>query len=116
MDNNKNNLNEHEHGPECNHGEDCNHDHDHEEMIIEIELEDGSNLECEILGTFEVEENEYMVLLPKEEEEVILFKYEEDEENEEFELTPIEDEEEFEIASKAYYEIFSQEQEEDEGI
>lgn len=110
---NKDNLHEHN---TCNaEGNGCGHDHDHdlEDMTIDIEMEDGSVLECEILGTFEVEDKEYMVLLPLDEEEVLLFKYDEDEENEEFELTPIEDEEEFNIASEAYYELFSEEYDED---
>ena len=110
---NKNILNEHDccgsEGCACEH----DHDNDYEDMTIEIEMEDGKKVECEVLGTFEVEENEYMVLLPQDEDEVILFRYVEDEENEEFELTPIEDEKEFEIASEAYYELFFEEDEDD---
>lgn len=107
---NNENLNEKDccHTGEC----DCDHDHEHEVMVIDIEMQDGSKIECDVLGTFEVEDKEYMVLLPHDEDEVLLFKYEEDEENEEFELTPIEDEEEFKIAADAYYELFSEEEEE----
>lgn len=116
MNNKKDNLNEdqHIHDHENEHNHDCDNEHNDEEMIIEIELENDEKLECEILGNFLVEDREYMVLLPKEEEEVLLFKYEEDEENEEFELNPIEDEEEFEMAVKAYYELFSEEENEED--
>lgn len=107
---NKHNLSEHDccDTGECGCGEE--HDHEHEEMVIDIEMEDGSKIECDVLGNFEVEDKEYMVLLPRDEEAVLLFKYEEDEENEEFELNPIEDEEEFKTASEAYYQLFSEEE------
>lgn len=114
---NKDILKEHDccgsEGCECGHDHDHDNDYDYEDMTIDIEMEDGTKVECEVLGTFEVEDKEYMVLLPLDEDEVLLFRYEEDDENEEFELTPIEDEKEFEIASEAYYELFCEEDEED---
>ena len=47
------------------HDEHCNHDHDHEGIdIIYLTLEDDSELECEVLGIFSVEDKEYIALLP----------------------------------------------------
>lgn len=87
------------------------HDHDHEEEldIITLSLEDGSEIECGIIGIFESEGKEYMALWEMEEDEVLLFNYEEKED--EFELTPIEDDEEFQSVCDVYYELMEEEDE-----
>ncbi|HLR20612.1 MAG TPA: DUF1292 domain-containing protein [Tissierellaceae bacterium] len=78
--------------------------HEHEDMdTIFLNLEDGSEIECGIIGIFDTEDKEYMALFAIEEEEVLLFQYEEKED--EFELNPIEDDKEFEVACDAYYEL-----------
>ena len=98
-------MNDKEHGCNCGHNHD--HDHDHEEMdIIYLTLEDDTELECEVLGIFEVENKEYIALLPLEEEaDVLLYRYEEINE-EEFNLAQIEDEEEFDLISEAFNALF----------
>ena len=98
--------NNHEHC--CNCG---NHDHGEEEMdIIQLTLDDDSILECGVLGIFEVEEKEYIALLPLEEDEpdneALLYEYK-DVGNDEFELDLIEDEEEFNSVVDAFYALFS---------
>lgn len=96
------------------HDENCNHDHDHDEMdIIYLTLEDDSELECEVLGIFEVEEKSYIALLPVGEEEVLLYGYKELE-DEEFDLESIEDEEEFDVVSEAFYALFSDDEDFDD--
>lgn len=91
------------------HDENCNHDHDHEDMdIVYLTLEDDSELECEVIGIFEVEDKEYIALLPVGEEEVLLYGYKELENNE-FDLQAIEDEEEFDLVSEAFYALYSDE-------
>lgn len=75
--------------------------------IIYLNLEDGSELKCGIIGIFDVEDKEYMALWAMEEEEVLLFNYEEKEE--EFELSAIEDEKEFDLVCQAYYELIEEE-------
>lgn len=91
------------------HDENCNHDHDHEDMdIVYLTLEDDSELECEVIGIFEVEDKEYIALLPIGEEEVLLYGYKELENNE-FDLQAIEDEEEFDLVSEAFYALYSDE-------
>lgn len=97
---------------------DCGHDHEHEgcgcgcdndEMeIMNLVLEDGSELECLVLGVFGVEDNEYIALLPKEEEEVLLYAYSENEEG--VELISIEDDAEYELVAEAFYQLFSDEE------
>ncbi len=87
------------------HDENCNHDH--EDMdIIYLTLEDDSELECEVIGIFEVEDKEYIALAPLGEEEVLLYGYKE-KENDEFELVSIEDEDEFDLVTEAFYALYS---------
>lgn len=97
-------------------GCDHDHNHDHEDMdIIYLTLDDDTELECEVLGIFEVEDKEYIALLPIGEEEVLLYKYVEIS-DEEFELELIEDEEEFGYVSEAFYALFSDDDFEDEDF
>ena len=64
---------EHEHDPkhECGCGCGHEHDHDHEDCCCEdadmiyLTLDDDTELECQILGVFEVGEQEYIALLPR---------------------------------------------------
>ncbi|TFZ40818.1 DUF1292 domain-containing protein [Soehngenia longivitae] len=79
--------------------------------IITLTLEDDTELECAVMGIFEVEDKEYIALLPlteeDDEDEVLLYQYVEDEENDEFELLLIENEEEFDVVAEAFYTLFS---------
>lgn len=92
---------------ECNCGHDHEHNHDHEEIeVIYLTLDDDTELECEVLGIFGVEDKEYIALLPMEEDaDVLLYSYEEIDE-EEFNLGQIEDEEEFDIVAEAFNALF----------
>lgn len=106
----------HEHCGNCGHDHDHDHHHDHDHGdvdIIYLTLDDDSELECEVLGIFEVEDKEYIALLPVGEEEVLLYGYKELEE-EEFDLVSIEEEEEFELVSEAFYALFTDEDDSDE--
>lgn len=103
---------DHEHGEcGCNHDHEdcgCGHDHEHEHegyQTIYLTLDDDSELNCHVLGTFEVEEKSYIALLPEEEERVLLYEYNELEEGQ-IELKNIESEEEFEYVSEAFNELF----------
>lgn len=88
------------------HDENCNHDHDHDGDIdvIYLTFEDDKEVECEVLGVFEVENKEYIALLPSDEDEVLLYEYKESDED--FDLIPIANEEELELVAKAYFELF----------
>ncbi len=101
MDDKNKDLNEH--GEDCG----CGHDHDLDDMeVMYLTLDDDTELECEVLGIFEVEDKEYIALLPLEEEEVLLYEYVELE-DEDFDLLPIEDEKEFELISEAFTALYS---------
>ena len=63
--------------------------------IITLEFEDGAEIECEVMGIFEYEGNEYIALIPLDDsDDVYIYGYKEINE-EEFELVDIEDDELF---------------------
>lgn len=111
-----NHDNNHEHCNNCGHDHDHEHHHHHgedEEMdIIQLTLDDDSTLDCGVLGLFEVEEKEYIALLPlnedepEEEADALLYEYK-DLGNDEFDLALIEDEDEFNTVVDAFYALFS---------
>ncbi len=90
------------------HDENCNHDHEGEIDVIYLTFEDDVEVECEVLGIFEVEDKEYIALLPGDEDEVLLYEFKESEED--FELIPIEDEKELELVAESYFDLFEDEE------
>ncbi len=77
---------------------------------ITLDYEDGSSVECEIVGVFEVEGKEYIALFDEESEDIILYRYiEVDGENFELEDIP---EEEFDAVSEAFEAIMEEAEEE----
>ncbi|WP_077368125.1 DUF1292 domain-containing protein [Anaerosalibacter sp. Marseille-P3206] len=104
-----------DHGCDCGSNCNCDHEHEHEyeEMdVIYLTLDDGSEMECGVLGIFEVEDKSYIALIPLEDEQILLYEY--IEEGEEFELGQIESEEEFELVSEAFNALFLDDEEYDE--
>ena len=87
-----------------------NNDFDAEEMTVELELEDGSNVNCAVITILTVDKKDYIVLLPlnddgeNEDGEVWFYGYSEnpDDPNEEPELVFIEDDEEYEKVADAF--------------
>ena len=54
---------------------------DPQEMFVTLDLDDGSQLECQILTIFDVDNQNYIALVPVDnDEEVIFYRYFEDEE------------------------------------
>lgn len=94
---------EYEYDCEC----DCDCGHEHEMDIIYITLDDGTELECSVIGTFEVDDFEYIALVPLDDDQLLLYRYEEDENG--IELSNIDDEEELDIVYEAFYELFAEE-------
>lgn len=105
---------------------DCGHDHNcdcennnctcEEEMeTMLLTLDDDTELECEVVGIFEVEGyegKEYIALLPIEDETVLLYGYAE--KDDDFELVNIENDDEFNAVSDAFYEYFGDDDEEED--
>lgn len=81
-----------------------------EEMSVELELEDGTLVNCAVITILDVAEKSYIVLLPlnkngqNEDGEVWFYGYTENEEdpNEEPELRFIEDDDEYEMVADAF--------------
>ena len=87
-----------------------NENYEDEEMTVDLELEDGTQVTCAVITILEVESKDYIVLLPLDEEgenedgEVWFYGYSEnpDDPNEEPELRFIEDDEEYEKVADAF--------------
>ena len=81
-----------------------------EEMTVDLELDDGTNVTCAIITILTVNTKDYIVLLPLDENgenqdgEVWFYGYKEDESdpNAEPELIYIEDDDEYEAVSDAF--------------
>lgn len=81
-----------------------------EEMSVTLELDDGSSVDCAVITILEVNEKDYIVLLPLDENgenedgEVWIYGYKEnpDDPNEEPELIFIDNEDEYEMVADAF--------------
>lgn len=78
---------------------------DENDVVVTLTLDDDSEVECEILTIYTVNDQDYIALLPPagngfEEGEALLYRY--FEENEEPRIENIESEEEYEIAADAF--------------
>ena len=80
-----------------------------ESEIITLEFEDGTEVEAEIMGIFDVDGKEYIALIPDDDsDDVYLYGYKEVSE-EEFELIDIEDDDEFDKVVKVFEELTDEE-------
>jgi len=99
----------HEHGHDC----DCGHDHGEGHQTVTLTMEDDTEMECAVLGTFDLDDKEYIAMVPVDSDEAFIYRFKEDADGE-IELSAIEDDEEFQKASAAFYEIFSDEYDDEE--
>lgn len=84
--------------------------YDDEEMTVELELDDGQNVNCAIITILTVNKQDYIVLLPLDENgnnddgEVWFYRYKEDETNPnaEPELGYIDNDEEYDMVADAF--------------
>ncbi|MEA4815737.1 MAG: DUF1292 domain-containing protein [Lachnospiraceae bacterium] len=87
---------------------DCDCDEEMETMVLT--MDDETELECGVLGVFDVDGKDYIALMSFEDETVLLYKYAED--GEEVTLDSIDNDEEFEKVSNEFYELYGEEDEE----
>ena len=87
---------------------------DESDMQVTLSLDDGSEVECVILTIFELEEQNYIALLPldedgneNEEGEVFIYRYFEDEDGNPS-LENIEDDEEYEAVADRFDELLDE--------
>lgn len=88
---------------------------DADDIRVTLNMDDGSDVECRILTIFEVDEQDYIALLPldedgndNEEGEVFIYRYFEDE-NGEPSLDNITSDEEYEAVSDRFDELLDEE-------
>lgn len=85
-------------------------DYEDEEMTVELELDDGTNVNCAVITILTVNSRDYIVLLPlndageNEDGEVWFYRYSENPEdpNEEPVLDYIDDDDEYEAVADAF--------------
>jgi uncharacterized protein YrzB (UPF0473 family) len=103
---------EHDHNHECG----CDHDSEHNcgcgnhhHDTITLTLDNDTTLECTVLGVFDVEDKEYIALLPQEQDNVLLYHFSSNN-GEDVELTNIEDDNEFDLVSKTFLSLIEDEE------
>lgn len=84
-----------------------------DELIIPLQLEDGKQIDCYVIAVFDVEEKNYIALLPEGQEsekpEVLLFRYISLEQSEdEIEIQNIDDLEEWECVAARLSELLDE--------
>jgi uncharacterized protein YrzB (UPF0473 family) len=83
---------------------------DEDSDIITLEFEDGQEVECEIMGIFDLDDKEYIALIPDDDsDDIYLYGYKEIS-DEEFELLDIEDDAEFEKVVAEFDRITAEEE------
>ena len=83
---------------------------DEDSDYITLEFEDGAEIECEIMGVFDVDGKEYIALIPDDDtDDVYLYGFKEID-DEEFELIDIEDDAEFEKVAAEFDRISAEEE------
>lgn len=94
-------------------------DDEDSEIRVTLTLDDDSEVECRILTIFDMEDRDYIALLPldedgedNEEGEVFIYRYSEDE-NGDPSLENIEDEEEYEAVADRFDELLDEAELED---
>ena len=106
------------HEGDCGCGCGCHDEHgEHEEEVVDymdITLDDGTELQCEVLGIFDFEGKSYIALCPVEgeEEEILIYEYNEIN-DEEVELNVIEDEDLYDRVVEELESYFEEEDEEE---
>ena len=86
-----------------------NQNTEEESEVITLEFDDGSEVECEIMGVFDAVGKDYIALIPDDKtDDVYIYGYKETGEDE-FELIDIEDEAEFKKAVAEFDKLVEEE-------
>ena len=93
-----------------------NEQNEEDDMIVTLELDDGTEVECAILTIFDVKDIDYIALIPLNEDgegnedgEVLIYRYAEDGEGNPS-LSNIENDEEYEIVAERFDELLDEEE------
>lgn len=86
-------------------------DIEEEEDVITLEFDDDTAVDCYVMGTFDLNDKEYIALAPDDgTDDVYIYEYKQIN-DEEFEINEIESEEEFDAAAAEFDAIMSEEDE-----
>lgn len=85
-------------------GCDCGHDHDASSVIYITFDDEEKEVACDVLGIFDVDDQEYIALSPQDSEEILIYRYSED--GEEIKLDEIESDEEYEKVAEEFDTIY----------
>lgn len=91
----------------CDEGCGCGHDHDMQ--TITLQTEEGEDLNCLVIGTFEVEGKGYIALLPEGEEDVFIYGFAQD--GEHIQLDRIETDEEYQRVGEVFMQMWGEDEE-----
>ena len=93
-----------------------NEQNEEDDIIVTLELDDGTEVECAILTIFDVKDIDYIALIPLNEDgegnedgEVLIYRYAEDGEGNPS-LSNIENDEEYEIVAERFDEILDEDE------
>jgi len=82
--------------------------------FLTLEFDDGTEIECEIMGVFDCDGKEYIALLPEDgTDDVYIYGYQEIGDDE-FDLIDIEDDAEFERVVAEFDKLVAEEEEEED--
>lgn len=83
-------------------------DNNNEEYLT-IELDDGTTIECSVLGVFEVREKEYVALLDEDAQEVYFYRYIQTDDDS-YDIGYIESDEEYDEVGDVFDSIYDAEE------
>ncbi len=83
-----------------------------EPLTLTLTLDDGKELNCEVLATLEHNDKEYIAVLPENEDEFWIYEYSENEDGT-LNIDNIEDDSVFDEVGKAFEEMFDAEEDVD---
>lgn len=83
-----------------------------ENETIDLVLDDGTSMTCDVIGIFEIEDKEYIALGEPDGENILFYVYEQN--GEEMQLLNIETEEEYQEVVDTFMELFGEFFEEEE--
>lgn len=98
---------QHGHHHHDHHSCNCEQDHDHHETIL-LTTDDGEQINCRVLGTFDVEQKTYIAMLPEDGEDVFVYAFTED--GDSIQLDRIESDEEYEAVSTAFMALWGEDE------
>lgn len=75
--------------------------------FLNLQLDDGRELKCSVLGTFEALDDEYIALLPEDSEDVLIYSFDETEDG--LNLKAIETEDEFDQIAEVFMDLYGEE-------